>query len=201
MIKNLSDFDFKILLLLILIIPGILPFFRIYLNIQVSAFFTLALFNSIVGYYILGYYMGTKEITLKECIIYSTLSLITLIISVILLIINYKITGNPTTFLDNINLITTILPTIGIFAIVKYLITRKERIKNLKLITLISSSTYGIYLFHRLVIYDLYNFSFMNKIFSINSFLGVLVLDFILFLGLGIFTMILKKTPIVKDFL
>lgn len=202
MIKSMSDNDFKVFTLLILIIPGIIPLIKIIFGISISAFFNQVMFNYVIGYYVLGYYLGNREISKKGSLISLIVSVITIVISVILLFTSFKESGVNSLFLDNTGLITTVLPALGVFVIMKYFISTKNvNVKFSNFITIVSSGTFGVYLFHMLVMNDLYGLPFISKIFSINTFFGVMILDFMLFVGLEIIILILKKVPKVSEFL
>ena len=198
MIKNFKNKDFKCLILICLIIPGVFPILKVLGNINFSDKFFISLIPYSIGYMVAGLYLS--QIPLKKKI--RNISIITFIlpttITILYMYISYIVKGEISYSLDSWYYITTSLPALSIFYIIRYYF---DRIKSNKLIEEISLVTFGIYLFHPLINYKLYCLSVIKNIFSYNPYIGVILLEIICFCICGIITYLLRKIPIIKKFI
>ena len=199
MIKNFTEKDFKIFSLIILIIPGIILFLNVFISINISKFFTDPLFHYSLGYLVVGYWLGNKTINKKQFNISLVVFVISIMLTIILLQINYINSGNNTLILDNIGYITTIIPSISAFLIIKHVFENK--IPKNKMLLKISECTFGIYLFHMIILHRVSNLGFIIKAYELNPFLGVFTIVTFIFILLVVVTMILKKLPVIRKIL
>lgn len=199
MIKNFTEKEYKIFSIIILIIPGIISFFNVFISINISSFFTDALFHYSLGYFVVGYWLGNKTINKKQFNISLIVFIISIVLTIILLQINYLNSGNNTLILDNIGYITTIIPSICAFLIIKHIFENK--VPKSKILLKTSECTFGVYLFHMIILHKVSTFGFIIKAHELNPFLGVFTIVTFIFIFLVIVTMLLKRLPIIKKIL
>lgn len=202
MVDNLDDKDLKYFLLLFLIIPGLLPLLQYILNINFNNDFIDSYFPITVAYLVAGYYLSNIKLNKK----YKNIFLLCFIFFIILfsmqMYISYISTGEISFFLDNFKFITTSIPAISIFYIIRYYFENKKfDIVMTNIITNVSLVTFGIYLFHYIALHKIFEFSITKYLFSVNKYLGLICLEFFCFAFCGILTYFLRKVPAIKKFL
>lgn len=194
MIEKFNGKDYLYFSLIVVIFPTIVTAFKILFGLNISGYFSMASLPIIVGVYVLGYYLSKLENKKK----YAIISLIVFILtSIVLFIITYimtKETGNTNYAFDNAFSIFVILESACIFYSAKYLFYNKEN----KFLSVISECTFGIYLFHFLIIYKIMNLNIVTNVFNFNIYLGLYVGEFLVFVLCFIITYVLKKVPVMK---
>ena len=207
MVKDFKDNDYKMFIILFLFAPSFISFGCKILDvffsksIYVTSYITGTIFSEYIALFVAGYYLSKQNITKKGKNVAIITLILSLTVALILEIINYKI-YHSALLLDNCLLPTAIIPAISIFIIIKYYFDDKIKKKSTKKSTIyMSNLVFGIYLFHVFFVQIIYNFNFMKEIFSFNSFIGLLILDLLVFLSSGITALILRKIPIVNKFL
>ena len=202
LIKVLDNKDYLMLFILCFIIPGSAPFLSKYLDLNISRDILTSLIPATMCYYIFGNYLGK----VKLCRKYFITSIIMFIVTVILLSMTVYIPYVENNVLE-IDMCTcdnllTILSSLSIFYIMRYLFSKKNfKEKTGLIISTISGTTFGIYLLHNLVSYRIYNSGIIQSIFKFNNYLGITSLVLACFILCGIVIYILKKIPIVKNYL
>ena len=198
----MKNIDYIFFFILVLVIPGTIPLIEQLLKINVSDFFTKALFSGYIGYFVMGYYVGKKSLNKKECIVSLVIGILTYVLSVVWIFIEYKNNGINSLFLDNILLLTTVLPSISFFVLIKYVFENFKFGKKMEIaIKTIGGTTFGVYLFHILIMTRWYNSELIQELCNINQFLGVGVLIILMFVFLSLLTYFLKKVPVIKKYL
>lgn len=202
MIKNFSNNDYRNFILLFLSIPGIFSLLKIYSDLSVSNNFLGVLFPIAVVYYISGIYL--RKIAL--CKKYRNLSFVIMICCFAFLTLSiyipYLKTGDITYSLMTYTNIFVALSSFSIYYLFRYYFENKKiSVKVENIIFNISVLTFGIYLFHNLISYRIYLSDIVQFVFGINSYVGVLFLILSCFIVSGIITYILRKLPIVKNYL
>ena len=201
MIVNFKDKDFIIFGSIILVFQGVIPLGRLLFDINVAGYFTNNLFSTYIGYYVIGYYLGNKELNKKSFIISIISFILMYAFSIVYLMIEYNKTGLYKLPLDNVSYITTVIPSLAIFVLCKYLFSKDVNSLVGDMIQKVGSATFGIYLFHLIMTNFLYRISIFRSIISFNGFLGLFCLDGAAFVILTIIVLILKKIPIIKNYL
>lgn len=198
MIKKFEIYDYKYLIIVCLIIPGFIPIIEKILNITISKYFTLGLLSTTISYIIAGIYLGKISLNKRN----KNIAIISIIISIIAYIISlyvpFIINKKFSITFDSWNNIITILPSLSLFYLIRYYFEDKN--EN-KIIPKISKLTFGIYLFHYILIYKIYNISITQSVFKFNPYFGVIILEILCFTISGVITYILQKIPIIKSFL
>ena len=207
MIKNFKEIDFKWFITLFVIVVSIfniIPLISLVFIDKPSFIkgdFTSLFFSIAIGYYITGYYLSKKEISKKTNII----SIIILILSVLIGALFMFFLLNKGFEYDEIadySYITTAIPAICTFIILKYYFNKTLKNKTLnKLITITSNSVFGVYLFHVFFLGIVYETDMMQFVFDFNQVLGIFCLDIIVLIFLTIIVWLLQKVPIIKKFL
>lgn len=155
-LKGVSQKVFKLYLVL-WVFTGVFPLLQHIFNSPFNEhnwMYTLCHFYGYIGYFVLGYYFKrfgdhTKLLNLKTSVVFFIVS--------ILLIGAYFFVFNCTTVLtSDYKGIPIILYSIAMFAILKKLSIYVERSKWNKLVTSLSINSFGIYLFHMLVVMFVY---------------------------------------------
>lgn len=201
MLKNFEKKDYLVFTILFLIIPSILPLLKVFFSISFSHYFSQALFPIFIALLVSGNYIA--KIDLKRSYLFTAVICFILSISAFsgYMIYTYQTTQKISYALDSYNLLL-ILPAITLFYICRYIFENKSFNKiTSKIISEISLTTFGTYLFHFLIIYQVYNLGIIQKIFSFNVYLGFITLISSIFIGCTILVFILRRIPIIKKFL
>ncbi len=206
--KMLSKFkkrDYLIFIVLFLVIPSflkmistILPFIIGKTIIFNPDFFDI-LFPVQIGYYVTGYFLAGNyiKITKKCCNISFAVLIFTLLFSTL-----FTLYVNDNSVLDSYSYFTTAVEAICIFTIIKFYFNKGLSNQTLeKVITNISNSVFGVYLFHCFVIDFLLKIYFIKAAFNLNGFLGLFLMDGITLIVLTIVVYFLRKILILKKFL
>lgn len=201
MVRNFTETDYRSLFLISFLMVSTLPIILYYLKITVSSLLIVNLFSGYVVYFIIGYYLKSRETSKKGSLTAWITLISTILVSVILMMREYDRTGELVMFLDNVNYITTVVPSVAAFYLVKHYATSHEvSEKSFKAIRIVSDTTFGIYLIHALLQNRL---RFIFDFFSIaldpvpSTFLFQVTLFVICF----ILIYPLKKIPLVRQFL
>lgn len=168
------------------------------INSFLNTFFNVEL-TSYVGYFILGYYLFYhfhKKINLI------TLLITTFISQLACAAINYFGTysifeGKSWNGMQNYMTITTFIEAVCIFLIFKdYVAGISFNNKYRKLITEVSSYTFGIYLMHPFFTESLY-----AQLVSMNVAITLPILSVVVFITCAVITLIIKKIPLANKYL
>ena len=202
MIKSFSQDSYRNLIIICLVIPGILSILNIYFNLSFSPKFLDVLFPVAIVYYISGLYLSTVKLTVK----YRNLAFISLIMMIIFLTLSIYIPYLQSDMivykmLDYTNLLVA-LSSFSVYYLFRYYFERKTiSERSEKVIVNISLVTFGIYLIHNLISYRIYLSNIMQWIFNLNCYLGVISLILACFIVSGLITYILRKIPVIKNYL
>lgn len=182
----------------------VIPILKNILKINISD--RIPIITGYIGYYVLGYYIFyyKKFSRDKKNLIINLLSFIfTISLSVIITYIDCKnnIDNKYTVFLDKLNYLSILLPTLNIVYIIKYIfdgISYSHKIE--KILIAVSSTTFGIYLTHGMLLGKFKQIYNMLSIY-IPSFIATMLTQIIIFLVLSVVIYIIKKLPIIKKIL
>lgn len=201
-VKNFRLKDYKYFIIICLLLPSLLPVISMYLPIVFNSNFTSALFSMSIGYFVAGFYLSRVELSERNRNIAIVLCIIFLALFACSMIIPYVNSGTILYKLDSWCYITTVIPSLSLFYLIRYYFEKykfNDRLKHV--ISMVASLTFGIYLFHSLIIYNVYSLSFVQKIFDFSSYIGIIITEILVFLLAGAVTFVLKKIKYVKDFL
>lgn len=202
MVKNFTDKDYITFLSIFLIIPSFINLIRSYINIDINYNWQLAFFPILIATVICGDYIARIKLsknTFTTMIFIFITSYLGMFLSMYLPYLN---NGEVAYTLDYWSSFPVILMSISIFYIIRYLMENKKysyKIKNI--ISVITSTTFGIYLIHTSINYKIYELGMIQSMFNYNSILGVIVLDVLVFIICMLIIYILKKIPIVRNYL
>jgi surface polysaccharide O-acyltransferase-like enzyme len=164
-------------------------------------------FNSIsgfIGYFVLGFLLGKKDVSTKTfiilCILYLSLVCVTVIGTYYL---TMKNEGVFSEYLYSYLAPNTVLAAGSCFLLIKYLATNSTLLQSnsiSKIIKTISACSFGIYLVHTVFLSLLKNgyLGFQLSAFSGNPLLYVPLTSFIVFTLSFFIIFIIKKIPILK---
>ena len=203
MIKNFEKKDYQYFIFLWILSLCIIPLSERFLGINITN--RLPVITGYFGYYILGYYIFSKKlIKNKKYLLISIFSfIIVLIISTIITYIDCKNNEDYkyTVFLDQLNYLSIMIPTLSIVHIVRYIFDNNiNNSKIIKFIIAVSSTTFGIYLTHGILLgkFKLL-FNFMST--YIPNFIATIFMQVSIFICLTIVIYCIKKIPIIKNLL
>ena len=197
MIKDFKDKDYIIFASIFLLIPSLINLVRVYLPFTPSPYFTYAFFPNLLGYYILGSYFSKLKRN-KKCLLISIIVFIISYIGMILsMYIPYLKDGVLSYALDNYVALPVALMAISFFYIIKYIFGKSS---SPRFISEVAKTTFGIYLIHFILNYKIYNMVFI-PILESNVYVGILLLYIVTFVVCSIIIWILRRIPIIKDFL
>ena len=202
MLKNFNDRDYIYLFIICLFIPLLLNTICTLFNFKFTSLIYICLFPKIISIYILGYYLSNNVLKRK----YKNIAIIIFTTSIILffltLYIPYILKGKVSEIFNTYDSLFAVGGAGSLFYIIRYYFSdRKINLKISNIIRKVSECTFGIYLFHYLIIYRIYNFNILQKIFDFNQYIGVLLLEIVVFILCGLFTYILRQIPCIKRYL
>ena len=177
--KNTTLKEHIFLISIILIIPALLNLF----SFELSAYWGLAIPTYVIGYYLTGSMFHKIHKQIK----FTKLSGILLLILYIIGIIFYTNDNLELYNIDSLLLISMSILFINFILGFKIL-------KQHKFLTLISTNSLYIYLFHPILQNKIYGLSIFQNIFSFNYIIGILLYQFTLLLICLIFSWICNYT-------
>ena len=200
-IKVLKENDLRNLIIICLIIPGLIPVIGILFHININSNFTLSLISYPIVFALAGVYLSKVELNKKNRNIAFLCFIIPILFFILSMYLPFLKTQKISYALDTFS-ITSNLPALSLFYLIRYFFSNKESSKNFKsIISTISSVTFGIYLFHFSMIGILSKVEFIQQIFKFNPYIGIIIFQLICFVICGIITYIMKKIPVIKKFL
>ncbi len=200
MVKNFKLVDYRAFIIICLLIPSCLPIISEYLPISFNVNFTIALLPICIGYYVAGLYLSQIDLNKKNRNIAYLCLFVPIILFILSIYLPYLINGEKSLALDSYALLTTALPSLSLFYLIRYYFENKQiKVVPAKVLTEVSMTTFGVYLFHWFIINKAYNLT--EFIFDFNPYIGVIVLEILIFVICSLVTYILRKIPIVKKFL
>lgn len=202
MVKNFTDKDFIAFISIFLIIPTFINFLKTYLKFSVNYNLQLSFFPIIISIVICGNYISKTKLS-KKILISSIFTFIVSYITMFLsMYIPYLTKGKISYILDSWNSFPVILMSISLFYIFRYLFENKKYSKkSINIITMIASTTFGIYLIHTAFNFKLYKLNIMQNLFNSNGIIAIIILDFLVFIVCMIIVYVLKKIPFIKKYL
>ncbi len=202
MVNNFNINDYKIFIVIFLVIPSLLPILNNYMHIDFSNYFFQAFFPMIMAFFIAGVYLSKVTISKKKLWFSIFLLFISSIFYFLTLYYPYLTNGNISYQYDTYTSIFCIVQSFALFYIIRHLLENFHFNKRTsKIIEEISKTTFGIYLIHALINHRIYNFQPIQNIFSLNACLGIIILEIVIFIIGSITTFFLRKIPVVKKFL
>ena len=205
MIKSFKDKDYRMFIILFVVLVSIfncLPTFTsVFLGNShgINGNLSTSLFSIAIGYYVFGYYISNKEISKKENSISIIVYVISMIFCTLYLLYFGRKMNDPGYFPLEYSYFPISLASMCVFISFKYYFSKCLN-NNIftKIITTISTSGFGIYLFHVPVLEEIHKLPFMMSIFNFNSILGVVVLISLVILILTIIFYLIRKIPIFR---
>ncbi|MDD6275437.1 MAG: acyltransferase family protein [Clostridia bacterium] len=158
--------------------------------------------NLVMGYtvyFVVGHYAATYDINKKRRIIIYILAAVSLVFTAVYAW-HLKITDRSTETVYKYLLPNIFFPSLAIFLLFKYGFSKVQfSDRAIKIISGVSSLTFGIYLSHMLVVYAL---NLLNiNVLSFNTVISAPVLTIAIFIiSMGI-TFVLKKIPFVNKYI
>lgn len=202
MIKNFNNKDYEHLFIICLAIPTLIDLFNALLNIKINTLFYICNFSKIVGIYILGYFLTTCDLKKKAKNIVVVAFPIIIMMFFLTLYIPYINTEKISYAFDSYDTVFSIGASAMLFYIVRYYFdTKRVNSKIANIINLVSECTFGIYLFHYLIIHYIYYSNTFQLVFNFNKYIGIYLLEISVFVISGIFTYMLRHIPYIKKYL
>ena len=204
MVRNMSEKDYIYFFTIWALYIGVLPIIQNYINIQITSYFNLSIFNVYIGYYILGYYLSNKkydEICNIKSVNYILLIIIPIIINLFLTCLKTMGEGNTSLFLDGYQFITVMVSSASLFCIIrkKYEnIIIKNKVLGKSIIEF-GKCTFGIYLIHVYMIDKTNEFIYSNLIAKgMNYEISVTIQQISVFIMATVLIYVIRRIPIVN---
>lgn len=200
-IKNsLSDLDYKIIITITLLIPGIMQLIKTLLGFSFSEYFMISLLPSSIGLLLTGHYLSKLELKRKNFIISISVFSVSVLGMFSYMFVNFLQKGIISYSFDSAFSIFSIMIAMSTFYICRYLFEKKNiNVFVNKVVCSLSDATFGIYLIHYFLIYKIY--TLVKSLLMINPYIGLLCLQIIVFLVCYVIITILRKIKILKKFL
>lgn len=208
--KVMSKKDFTVFLAILFFFNSAVPFLK-YLEIIPSAsnYFTRNLLSGDIFYFFLGYYIChilpdilNSAAKKRAAISLSAVAFFSgIIFSWYRTAQEFYNDGKFSLNLDNVFGMHIVLPAAGLFIFV-FLLFRNIKLSGwfAKLLTIVSSATFGIYLTHYIII-KMGNFLLELLKDNMNDFIAILIFDVLVFIAGVVGISILRLIPKVKNFL
>lgn len=206
MLKGFKEKDYKIFFVIFLIAVGIFntigPLSSVFGETKnINSHFTGNLFTIAVGYYVWGYYISKLKLNKKNV----KCAWIVLILSLFvgMAFVNYAVYHQGFNYNDVIDwsVLFVALPSAALFLLFKYYFKDYNNLKASKFISIISDSSFGVYLTHVFLFDYLQKLSFIKNILNYNTIVGCIVMVLIAFLLLSVVFYFLRKIPVFRKFL
>lgn len=209
MIENFKDKDYKMFFYVFLIGVGMINMFSAFNKVLrgegvgINGHFTGTLFSISIAYFVWGHYISKIKLSKKHVKIAWIVLIVSFILEVLFLIFGIYYRDFNYGYDDLIDWSMLFVGTMAasVFLLAKYYIKNFKSEKLQKFIVTVSNSTFGVYLTHVFLGGYLEKISFIRYLMEINSFLGCVTMVFIAFIILTVIFYILRKVPIVKNFL
>ena len=202
MVKSFKIKDYVIFVILFLLVPTFWNTFGRYFSFFVNSNFLAAFFPVLLSVVVCGSFLSKINLEKKYLITAIVTLFISYLVMMLFMFVPY-IKGNGISYaFDSWSSFPVILMSMSFFYIIRYIYENKKfSEKTNKVISGVASTTFGIYLIHLVLNHRLYNFGLMQRIFSFNGILAIVILDILVFVVSMFVIMILKKVPIIKKFL
>ena len=197
MLKNLKKYDCIYIFIICFVIPGIIQYINVALEMNVSSLFTSFFFSTLLVYYIIGTVVPKIEKNKKNRNIAWALFLFSSYIYLLTFMYFYFKNGSiHFLYLDCSNVFTGIMAFSSFYLFKYYFEDKKIKYKNI--ISNISLTTFGIYIFHILILNKVSNLLMACKL---NSIIFALITELMIFFICSFATYLLRKIPILKKIL
>lgn len=202
MLKNFKKKDYVVFLGLFLVIPTILLIVKAYFSADINRNFQLAFFPIVIAFVVCGDFVARVKPSRK----YLIWSIVTFIVAYVLMFLSlyvpYLVDGKISYTLDSWNNFLVVTMSATVFYIVRYFLDGRElSLRTRKVISVVASTTFGIYLIHTMINHRIYDFWVIQEVFSFNPIVGAVVLNLTVFIIGAVIVYALKKIPYVKKFL
>lgn len=207
MIKDFDRKDYIILIILSVFGVGLVnesgSIFNVLLgeNLALNNHLPDAFLPIAVGYYVLGHFLHNQKVGFKLFVISMCCLIISLVSGTLLLRLG-MIRNIGFDDMLKYNYFIIAVASTSIFIIVKYLFEKSVKSEKIcEVISDISNSVFGVYLFHVFIIIILRKTQFFIDAFAYNSFIGVLLLIVFTFAILVLVIYLMRRIPLLKKFL
>ena len=202
MVKNFNCRDYRIFIVLFLVIPSFINLLKNYMHLDINFNFKLAFFPVIITFVICGNYIAEMKLSKKVFVVSIIIFAISYVGMFLSMYVPYLKNGEISYNLDSYDAFPVIFMCMSLFYIGKFLFEgRTYSTIMVKAITIITSTTFGIYLLHTILKYKLYKLEIMQRVLEFNSVVAIIFLDFLVFAVCMVIVYLLKKIPIIERFL
>lgn len=191
MVKKFEKNDYLYFLTFFLLIPSIIRTLNLYVTDSFSSLFLVSCFPVAIGIVICGDYLSKIKLNKKNFIIAVILFIVFFVLQFLSMCIPYLKEKNISYTLDIWDSFPVIVMGESIFYIFRYLFENvKFSDKTAKIMSSISTTIFGVYLIHELVVKYVYS----SVLFNFCPLIGQIVLYFGVFMLSSFFVYILKKS-------
>lgn len=201
-VSNASVRDLSLFVLFFLILPTTIRFIAGFLDLNFNSFIFSSFFPESVCYLVAGVLLSKIPSKRSFLIVSIILYLASVIFVVLSIILAYKSNGQVTYSYDSWTSLPVIISSMTFFYIIRYAFENVKTDNTLsKIIQGLSATTFGVYIIHIFAINKLFYLPFMQKIIQLNAFIGILILQILIFVICSVFIFLIRKIPFVKIFL
>ena len=181
MVKKFEKKDYLFFLILFLFIPSFITTIGVYTNFSISKYFSDSIFSVAVSLVILGNYLSKINLSRKKFIISVLIFFVSFSIQFLSMYIPYLHDGEISYQLDFWDSLSVIFMGGSVFYILRCILENiKYKTTTNEVISIISKTTFGIYLIHESAVKYVYSsvlFNFCPLIGQIVLYFGVFILS------------------------
>lgn len=199
MVKSFNSYDYIFFIIIFLIIPSIVNLISIYFNFKFNENFMLTFFSAAIAFLVAGNYIEKLKLKKSFFIIAILMFIISYIFMTLSMYLPFYEKGEISYNMDSWNSLPVILMSLSFLYAIKYVLNELGSSSNM--ISMLASTSFGIYLIHLILNHRIYNMDIFQKLFSVSRVISTIILEIVVFLICFIIIYILKKIPIIKRFL
>lgn len=182
-----------------ILIPSSIPIIGRGTKYQLLNFFTPGMIMGYQGYFLLGYFLFSNNLSKIKINISYILTILSIIVATICTIVISTNTGERYDFFFGYTTITTFLVAIGIFNFFKYEISKIKLSERIQKITIkLSDCTMGVYIFHNIIKWIIEK---NVDLYFTSSFITIPLFTVLIFVLSVIMTLLVKKIPFLGKYI
>ena len=182
-----------------ILIPSSVPIIGRGVKYQLLNFFTPGMIMGYQGYFLLGYFLFSKNLSKTKINVSYILTIFSIIVATIGTIVISTNTGEKYDFFFGYTTITTFLAAIGIFNFFKYQVSKiKLNNKVANVIVKLSDCTMGVYIFHNIIKWIIEKHI---DLYFTSSFITIPIFTILIFVLSIVVTLLVKKIPFLGKYI
>ncbi len=202
MAQKVTGRDLALFVGAFLLLPAAARLLTTYTGYKVSVFFYDSVFPTAVAYLVAGLWLGKAPRKTGYFILSLVLYLAASLTFILTAYLSYLKTGVLSYTFDNWNTLPVAVASLSLFYIARFLFAEREfRPWADKFLGGISATTFGVYLIHILALNKMHQLAFIQSVYTINPYFGLIFVQIICFTGCSAIIAIARKIPGIRWFL